>query len=53
MREAGENPAQYPLPYAWEAAARGVSRSLGGPEKAERQARGLSHGPTPREPEDL
>ena len=29
MRESGGNPEQYPLPYVREAAARGVSRSLG------------------------
>lgn len=29
MRESGENPEQYPLPYARESAAHGVSRSLG------------------------
>ena len=29
MRESGENPEQYPLPYVREAAAHGASRSLG------------------------
>ena len=29
MRESGENPEQYPLPYAGEAVVHGVSRSLG------------------------
>ena len=37
MRESGENPEHSPLLYVLEAAVRDVSRSLGKPEKAERQ----------------
>ena len=29
MRESGENPEQYPLPYVWKPVAHGASRSLG------------------------
>ena len=37
MRESGENPEHSPLLYVLEAVVRDVSRSLGKPEKAERQ----------------
>ena len=37
IEEAGENPALYPKLYVPEAASRGVSRSLGKPEKAGRR----------------
>lgn len=40
MRESGENPEQYPLPYVREAAAHGASRSLG----AILRRRSVSHG---------
>lgn len=45
MRESGGNPEQYPLPYAREAAARGVSRSLGETlrRRSGRRGTGLSH----------
>ena len=37
MRKSGESPEHCPLLYVLEAAVRGVSRSLGKPEKAGRQ----------------
>ena len=45
MRESGENPEQYPLPYVREAAVRGVSRSLGTVLRRRSVGRGASCAP--------
>ena len=45
MRESGENPEQYPLPYVREAAVRGVSRSLGAVLRRRSVGRGASCAP--------
>lgn len=49
MRESGENPEQYPLPYAGEAVVHGVSRSLGAilRRRSDRRGAGAPH-PTSR-----